>query len=119
MNNISRDADEKAPAANQNDVEKPDQTKNGEAQPENVAGAAANGKVTETSLEAQLAEAQAKAAEYLDGWQRARADFVNYRKRSEQERADAYSNATVDTLRRLLPVIDDFDRALANVPADK
>ncbi len=73
----------------------------------------------ETSLETQLLEAKAKAAEYLDGWQRARADFVNYRKRSEQERADAYQNASVETLRKLLPVIDDFDRALANVPADK
>ena len=73
----------------------------------------------ETSLETQLTEAKAKAAEYLDGWQRARADFINYKKRSEQERADAYQNAAADTLRKLLPVIDDFDRALANVPADK
>jgi molecular chaperone GrpE len=70
-------------------------------------------------MDAQLTEAQAKAAEYLDGWQRARADFVNYRKRSEQERAEAYGNATVDALRKILPVIDDFDRAIANVPAGK
>ena|ERR1041385_4706680 len=73
----------------------------------------------ETSLDIQLTEAKAKAAEYLDGWQRARADFVNYKKRSEQERADAYQTAAADTLRKVLPVIDDFDRALANVPIDK
>jgi len=73
----------------------------------------------ENSLETQLSEAKAKAAEYLDGWQRARADFINYKKRSEQERADAYQIASADTLRKILPVIDDFDRAMSNVPADK
>ncbi|MEP7286305.1 MAG: nucleotide exchange factor GrpE [Chloroflexota bacterium] len=73
----------------------------------------------EASIEMQLAGAQAKAAEYLDGWQRSRADFVNYRKRAEKEREEVYQNASVDTLRKLLPVIDDFDRAIANVPANK
>src|SRR5262249_50826706 len=73
----------------------------------------------EISMEAQLSEAQAKAAEYLDGWQRARAEFANYRKRADQERAEAYGNAAVDTLRKMLPVIDDFDRAISNVPQDK
>ena len=73
----------------------------------------------EVSLEAQLTDAQAKAAEYLDGWQRARAEFANYRKRADQERAEAYGNASVDTLRKILPVIDDFDRAISNVPQDK
>src|SRR5579871_2003311 len=73
----------------------------------------------EVSLEVQLTDAQAKAAEYLDGWQRARAEFANYRKRADQERADAYGNASVDTLRKILPVIDDFDRAISNVPKDK
>src|SRR5436190_8964397 len=104
-----------------------EQVKQGEAagQPEQVNGGphsaeSAEATVpTETSLETQLTEAKAKAAEYLDGWQRSRADFVNYRKRSEQERADAYQTASAETLRKLLPVIDDFDRALANVPADK
>lgn len=73
----------------------------------------------EASLEVQLTEAQAKANEYLDGWQRARAEFANYKKRAEKERDEVYQNATVETLRKILPVIDDFDRAVANVPADK
>jgi molecular chaperone GrpE len=71
------------------------------------------------SLEVQLTEAQAKANEYLDGWQRARAEFANYKKRAEKERDEIYQNAAVETLRKLLPIIDDFDRAVANVPADK
>ena len=37
-------------------------------------------------LKAKLKEAEAKAKEYLDGWQRSQADFVNLRKRDEEER---------------------------------
>jgi molecular chaperone GrpE len=75
--------------------------------------------VAEPTLEQQLAEAKAKSAEYLEGWQRARAEFTNYKKRADKEREDIFQNAAVDTLNRLLPVIDDFDLAIANVPADK
>ena len=92
------------------------------AKPVNGAESAGNDAQTrpvENSMEVQLSEAQAKAAEYLDGWQRARAEFANYRKRADQERAEAYGNASVDTLRKILPVIDDFDRAISNVPPDK
>lgn len=71
------------------------------------------------TVEERLAAAQREAAANLDGWQRARADFVNYRKRAEKELEQAFSHGTVDTLRRLLPVIDDFDRAVQNVPADR
>jgi molecular chaperone GrpE len=67
-------------------------------------------------LENTLAEAEVKAAEYLDGWQRARAEFANARKRLERERADAHSRAAIDHAKKVLPVIDDFDRALSNVP---
>ncbi len=70
----------------------------------------------ELSLEGQLAEAEAKAAEYLDGWQRARAEFANARKRLERQRLETYSGAAVDFVRQLLPVLDDFDRAINNVP---
>ena len=65
----------------------------------------------------QLAAAEAKAAEYLDGWQRARAEFANARKRLEKERGEAYLNASVDIASQLLPSLDDFDRALNSVPA--
>jgi molecular chaperone GrpE len=82
---------------------------------------ASNGQATEVaqSLEAQLAEAQAKADSYLGQLQRERADFANFRKRTEKEREDAYQNAAVDTLRRLIPVIDDFERAISSLPADR
>jgi molecular chaperone GrpE len=68
------------------------------------------------SLEDQLAAAKALAEEYLDGWQRSRAEFANARKRMQRESAESYRNATVDVIARLLPVIDDFDRGLSSVP---
>lgn len=70
------------------------------------------------ALEAQLAEAEAKAAEYLDGWQRERAELANYRKRVERERAEMYLNAKLEMAGRLLPVMDDFERAADNIPED-
>jgi molecular chaperone GrpE len=73
---------------------------------------------TELSLEEQLSASEEKAAEYLDGWQRARADFANARKRLERERAEAYRNASVDYAKKLLPILDDFDRALENLPSE-
>jgi molecular chaperone GrpE len=91
---------------------------NGTKPPETPA-AASQAETGELSPEALLADAQAKANEYLDGWQRARAEFANYKKRAEKERDEIYQNATVESLRKVLPIIDDFDRAVANVPADK
>ncbi len=63
-------------------------------------------------------ELQARAKDYLDGWQRARADFTNYKKRVDSQMQDSYQNASADVLKSLLPIIDDFDRALANTPAE-
>lgn len=72
----------------------------------------------EPTLEEQLRAAQAEAAEYLDGWQRARAEFANARKRLEKSRIEARRNATVEVIAKLLPILDDFQRALENVPAE-
>ena len=70
------------------------------------------------ALRQELEEAQAKAAEHLDGWQRARADLANYKKRVERERAEAYQTAAGAVLARLLPALDDFERAMKDAPAD-
>jgi molecular chaperone GrpE len=69
------------------------------------------------SPEEQLAAAQAEAARNLDGWQRTQAEFANARKRFEKQRAETYINANVDLVGKLLPLIDDFERALDNAPA--
>lgn len=69
-------------------------------------------------LEQQLADAQAQAAEYKDGWQRAVADFQNYRRRVDAEKADTYKMAVTSIIKRYLPVLDDMERAMETRPAD-
>jgi molecular chaperone GrpE len=69
-------------------------------------------------LKDELEKAQAKAAEYLDGWQRARADLANYRKRIEKDQAEYSKVATNALIFRLLPVLDDFQRAFQTLPSN-
>ncbi len=69
-------------------------------------------------LRAEVERWREEAAANLDGWQRARAEFSNYRKRSEAERDQLVFLTGVKIVERLLPVIDDFDRALAQLPDD-
>ncbi|HLH23928.1 MAG TPA: nucleotide exchange factor GrpE [Chloroflexota bacterium] len=73
----------------------------------------------ESALEAARAEAgeqQGKAESYLDLAQRTQADFVNYKRRAERERADEAQAARADLLVQLLPALDDLERALSHVP---
>lgn len=70
------------------------------------------------TLEELLAAAQAEAARNLDGWQRTQAEFANARKRFDKQSAEAHTNATANVIAKVLPVIDDFDRAMGNVPTD-
>jgi molecular chaperone GrpE len=70
------------------------------------------------SVRRELAEVQAKAAENLDGWQRALAEFQNYKKRVERDRASDQAIMKGDLIRKVLPVLDDLERALSNRPED-
>lgn len=66
-------------------------------------------KVEEKDL---LAEAQAKADQYLDMARRLQADFDNYRKRSQRENEEFRKYACSSILSDLLTIVDDLDRAL-------
>lgn len=68
------------------------------------------------ALREEMAQAKAKADEYLDGWQRALADFSNYRKRIERDQAQLHANTVSNIARRYLEVLDDLERALKNPP---
>lgn len=75
--------------------------------------------VAETELlKKKLDDALAKSAENLDGWQRSVAEFQNYRKRIERDNESLYSAMKGDILRKILPVLDDLERALQNRPTD-
>ncbi len=71
------------------------------------------------TLRQELEETQAREAEYLDGWQRARAELANARKRFQRERELAYANAKADVLNRVLPIVDDFERAAESLPEER
>jgi molecular chaperone GrpE len=68
------------------------------------------------TLKQALAEAKATAEANLAGWQRAQADFVNYKKRSQQEREEIGKFANSMIMLSLLPVLDDLERAFISVP---
>ncbi len=88
-------------------------------QPEPVAEIPPAAELTVAQLQAELAQAQAQAAEYLDNWRRAVADLSNARKRMQREQEEYRSTAAARVLEAFLPIVDDIDRAVAAVPADQ
>ena len=70
------------------------------------------------SLKNALSEEKKKSEEYLASWQRAQADFINYKRRNEQERQDFNSFANANLVRVILPVLDDMERALDVIPEE-
>jgi len=63
-------------------------------------------------------EFEKKINELTDDLQRTRADFENYRKRSESERMMARESGQASAILRLLPVIDNIERAIVYIPAE-
>ncbi|HLM54978.1 MAG TPA: nucleotide exchange factor GrpE [Pyrinomonadaceae bacterium] len=63
-------------------------------------------------VEAELKKAQDERADFTDKMARRQAEFDNFRKRTERERSEVYGRALGDVVRRLLPVLDNLQRAL-------
>jgi len=80
---------------------------------------AAQTEATSETQEEMLEHAQNEAAEYLDGWQRARAEFANYKKRMERETEEARARISGEVITRYLSVLDDLERALDRAPEEK
>ena len=68
------------------------------------------------ALKNALAEEKAKAESNLANWQRAQADFINYKRRSEQEREEVTEFANATLMLSLLPILDDLERAFTAIP---
>lgn len=81
-------------------------------------GAAETSEEVDETPEAEIERLTKLNEEYLDGWQRARADFVNYKKRIEREQREAYRRAAGDILTRYLGIVDDLERALKDRPTE-
>lgn len=69
------------------------------------------------ALRVKLEKAVAEKQEYLDGWQRARADLVNARKRDEEEKKQFIKYANIELIEDIIPVLDSFDMAMGNKEA--
>jgi molecular chaperone GrpE len=67
-------------------------------------------------LKIALEEMDIKAEEYLDGWQRARAEFANYKKRVLRENMDIRQIARGEVIKLYLDIADDLERALQEKP---
>ncbi|MBI2914229.1 MAG: nucleotide exchange factor GrpE, partial [Chloroflexi bacterium] len=83
----------------------------GPVRPEPVEG------LRQPSLEDQLAETKAEAERLRNNWQRAEADFQNYKRRAEQERDENRRFALASLIINLLPILDDFERAFGSLDA--
>ena len=68
------------------------------------------------ALQQALAEEKEKAKGYLANWQRAEADFINYKRRSEQEKEEISKFSTSMLMLKILPILDDLERAFAASP---
>lgn len=112
----THDHDHRAAKANQ-----PDRRADGADEGEDLDGSprdAVHEQTTQGESD-ELAAARAEAGEYLDQARRARAELQNYRRRAETEMEQARRRAGERILSRLLPVADDFHRALSSVPENE
>jgi molecular chaperone GrpE len=67
----------------------------------------------------EFQQLQNERDEYLDQLQRSRAEFLNFKRRTDQERFALRELVTRDVLTQFLPVVDDFDRALSTLPDEE
>ena len=93
--------------------------------PETAEDAVAQGKKekkigkADKKLIAEIEELKAKITETEDKYLRMAAEYENFRRRSREEKDATYENAMADTVKELLPIIDNLDRAAAFTEGDK
>jgi molecular chaperone GrpE len=68
-------------------------------------------------LKKELKKCQAEKQEYLDGWQRSKADYINLKKRSEDDKERIRGYANEDLIIELLSVLDSFEMAFKDKEA--
>ncbi|MDP1538582.1 MAG: nucleotide exchange factor GrpE [bacterium] len=75
--------------------------------------------MTEEELKKKIEECQKQKDEYLAGWQRARADFLNYKKEEIERIEEILEYAGVGFILKILPILDNFEiAARQNFPAE-
>lgn len=69
-----------------------------------------------SELRKELEDAKTQSKEYFEGWQRERADFVNYKKRIERDQANLSQVISANIIKKYLAVMDDMTRASNHKP---
>lgn len=98
----------------ENNVISDDNTEDTSANTDN----SAEEKTTELTVEEQLEAAKKEVEQYKDKYLRAVAEFVNYRKRTLKEKAELLLNGSEKAVCAFLPILDDFERAIADKTED-
>ncbi len=68
-------------------------------------------------LRERLKECESLKQEYLEGWQRAKADFINLNRKIEEDKTDFLKFANEDLIIQLIPVLDSFEEAFRKEPS--
>lgn len=71
-----------------------------------------------TNLQQEIEKLKTENGQLLTGWQRTQADFENFRNRSMQEKAQLISAANTELIGEIIPVLDNFERALNHKPKE-
>lgn len=85
---------------------------------EHESGDAAFAQDSVEALQQRIAQLEHEVEEQKNNFLRSMADFKNYKRRTESERDDLIRNASAGLILKLLPVVDDFSRAMEHVPAE-
>jgi len=72
---------------------------------------------SDTKLRAELHSANVEKQKYLEGWQRAQADLINFKRGVEEDRKGSTNRIISTFIEKLLPVLDSFDLAFGNKEA--
>jgi molecular chaperone GrpE len=104
---------EAEPEADAEDQALPERTDEEDEEDEDDVEAVMAAEVEEDTIAADLAKARAEAESYLDDLRRLQADFDNYRKRTLREQTARAASASQALVTRLLPVLDNFERAVS------
>lgn len=88
-------------------------------EPEEAHGAAPPSEDAAAPAAGQVETEREPAGGFLEELQRERAAFINYKRRTEQERATWGHGATAALIHNILPVLDDFERARASIPPEQ
>lgn len=75
--------------------------------------------MTEPNVMSEIEVLQKQAQEHLDGWKRAKADYLNLKKQADKEKQEIAQFAVAQTIMQFLPLYDNLGRALRHVPDEQ